>query len=273
MKSIVFGFASFWFGLLFAMHSAATTLPRALVVDQSRLGELSANKLAANFVDRVIHDLPVTEHLDRFQNLDPQVLAAALDSQQKQLAFWINIYNGYTQYLLKTDPGLYLSDRSAFFKKEQIPIAGYTVSMDDIEHGVLRRGAVGFSMGFIRNLSFRKPFIRRFAVDKVDYRIHFALNCGARSCPPVMVYRVDMVNAQLDDNSRYYLNKEVVFDQPRNEIMVPALMRWFRADFGSTEDQLAMLQHFGVLPGGFKPSIAYQDYDWTLAIENYRAFR
>ena len=269
MKSIVFGI--FLFSLALAAHSVAATLPRALVVDQSRLGELSVNKLSANFVDRVIHDLPVAEHLERFRDLDPQVLAAALDSQQKQLAFWINIYNGYTQYLLKTDPGLYLSDRSAFFKKAQIPIAGNTVSMDDIEHGVLRRGAVGFSMGFIRNLSFRKPIIRQFAVNKVDYRIHFALNCGARSCPPVLVYRADTVNAQLDDNSRYYLEQEVFFDRAQNKILVPALMRWFKADFGSTEDQLAMLQHFGVLPGGFEPSIDYQDYDWTLAIENYRA--
>lgn len=270
MKSIGFQVASFLFGFVFAVHSAATPLPRALVVDQSRLGELSVNKLAANFVDRVIHDLPVAEHLERLRDLNPQALAAALDSQQKQLAFWINIYNGYTQHLLKTDPSLYLSDRSAFFKKAQIPIAGYTVSMDDIEHGVLRRGAVGFSMGFIRTLSFRKPFIRQFAVNSVDHRIHFALNCGARSCPPVLVYRADTVNAQLDDNSRYYLEQEVFFDRAQNKILVPALMRWFKADFGSTEDQLAMLQHYGVLPGGFEPDIDYQDYDWTLAIENYR---
>ena len=99
-------------------------LPRTVELDQSTLAEQPVDALSANFVDRVIHDLPVEQHLALFENLDPDALENALDTQEKQLTFWINIYNGYTQYFLKTDPTLYQEDRSDFFKKEQIDIAG-----------------------------------------------------------------------------------------------------------------------------------------------------
>ncbi|WP_372748936.1 DUF547 domain-containing protein [Litorivivens sp.] len=264
MKHLVVGLM-----VLFAW-SMAMAVPRSVEVDQATLADQPAGILAANFVDRVIHDLPVDVHLSLLKGIDPDSLESELDSQQKQLAFWLNIYNGFTQYLLKTDPSLYQQDRSAFFGKEQIAIAGFTVSMDDIEHGVLRRGAVGFSLGFIRNLSFRKPFIRQFAVTEVDYRIHFALNCGARSCPPVMVYQAQGLDRQLDDNSRYYLQKEVRFESDKNRVYVPALLNWFKADFGSTDDQRAMLVRYGVLPEGTQPKIRFLDYDWTMEIENYR---
>lgn len=98
--------------LLLGSVSVAQALPRTVVVDQSQLNTLSAVALSANFVDRVIHDLPVERHLERFASLEAETLEKALDTRQKQLTFWINIYNGYTQHFLKTDPSLYQKDRS-----------------------------------------------------------------------------------------------------------------------------------------------------------------
>ena len=252
--------------------STLMALPRTVELDQSTLAEQPVDALSANFVDRVIHDLPVEQHLALFENLDPDALENALDTQEKQLTFWINIYNGYTQYFLKTDPTLYQEDRSDFFKKEQIDIAGYTVSMEDIEHGVLRRGAVVISFGFIRNLSFRKPFIRQYAVNEVDYRIHFALNCGAKSCPPVVAYQTEWIDRQLDDSSHNYLQSQVEYLPDDNRVYVPALLNWFKADFGSDDEQRAILKKYGVIPQDKNPKIKFLDYDWTIQIENYRAY-
>ena len=250
-----------------------TDIPRTVVVDQPTLNDISYPRLSANFVDRLMHDLPVDRHLEIFKNLDPDSLDDALNTPRKRLTFWLNIYNGFTQYFLKTDPTLYQKNRSAFFKKEQIPIAGYTVSMEDIEHGVLRRGATIWSKGYIRIRAFRKDFIQKYVVDEVDYRIHFALNCGAKSCPPVVAYQVDYVARQFNDNTRYYLNREVEYNKEENIVKVPALMNWFSADFGGSDaDKRAILREYGVLPEGVKPDVKYLPYDWTMMIENYRAY-
>lgn len=245
-------------------------LPRTATADQAMLDSLHPVALSANFVDRVIHDLPVEAHLARFAALEPASLDAQLDTQTRQLAFWINVYNGYTQYFLKADPGPYLDNRSAYFGAEQIHIAGDHVSLEDIEHGVLRRGATIYTLGHVRMLWWRRAFIRRFAVESVDYRLHFALNCGALSCPPVMAYQAERLDEQLDANSRFYLGNAVEYDRAANVVRVPALMRWFSADFGgSATAKRSILRRYGLLPAATKPKLAYLPYDWTMAIENY----
>ena len=64
-------------------------------------------------------------------------LTQELDSDEKKLAFWLNVYNGYIQLRLNANPSDY-EDRREFFKKEQISIAGEKMSFADIEHGIIR---------------------------------------------------------------------------------------------------------------------------------------
>lgn len=248
-------------------------LPLVITLPSQALAQIDPVLVSASFVDQVIHNRPVQHYLDYFQALDADALDAKLNSQPRQLAFWINVYNGYTQYFLKTDPSTYLKDRPTYFSQDQINIVGDRVSLADIEHGVLRRGATIYTLGHIRLLFFRRPFVQRFAVDSVDYRIHFALNCGALSCPAVQPYTGLLLNHQLDANTRDYLHREVRYDAGKNVVEVPALLRWFSADFGGgDDDKLQILRRYGVVPVAATPRITYRKYDWTLQIENYALF-
>jgi len=257
-----------------ASISRPVPLPRVVGLEAKALNAADPVQVSAGFVDQVIHDGPVAAWLTYFQQLDADRLDRALDTQARQLAFWINVYNGYTQHFLKHDPALYLKDRPAYFGKDQIDIAGDRVSLEDIEHGVLRRGATIYTLGHVRALWLRRPFVRRFAVDRVDYRIHFALNCGARSCPPVMPYTAQTLEAQLDAGTRDYLQRQVRYDARANTVAVPALLRWFSADFdgGGGAAKRSILRHYDVIPATAEPTIYYLDYDWTLQIANYALF-
>jgi hypothetical protein len=241
-------------------------------VDQKMLNEISFTRLSSNFVDRVIHDLPVDKHLKILKNVNPDVLDDSLDTPRKRLTFWVNIYNGYTQYFLKKDPSLYKKDRNKFFSKAQIPIAGFNVSMENVEHGVLRKGSTIWSKGYVRVRAFRDDFVQQFAVETVDYRIHFALNCGAKSCPPVIVYEANSVAEQLNENTSYYLNKEVEYNQ-EDVVKVPAVMTWFSADFGgSDEEKRKIFKEYDIIPQDATPQVKYLPYDWTVKIENYKSY-
>lgn len=266
--------------LLGAMPSQAGTisrpavLPFVVLLDSKTLAGADPVQASAGFVDQVIHDQPVQAYLDYFRTLDANALDRRLNSQTRRLAFWVNVYNGYTQHFLKQDPSVYLEDRPKYFSTAQIDIAGDRVSLEDIEHGVLRRGATIYTLGYIRFLFMRSDFIQRFALDTVDYRIHFALNCGARSCPPVQPYTAPLVNQQLDANARDYLQREARYDASQNQVEVPALLRWFSADFdgGSAEAKRSILHRYGVIPAGVSPALTYRQYDWTLHIANYALF-
>ncbi len=56
-------------------------------------------------------------------------------------------------------------------------------SLDEIEHGILWRSKCKLSLGYFNKI-FKSRFEKAFRVDKLDYRIHFALNCGAPEMNP-----------------------------------------------------------------------------------------
>ena len=240
-------------------------------VDQDRLRDESLPMVAANMLDRVIHNQDVSKHMAILKAVDPDKLDRQLSTDALRRCFWIDLYNAYSQYFLKKDPSLYKSDRNEFFKKDQIDVAGFTVNMNDIEHGVLRRGATIWSKGHVR-IPFRNDFVNKFKVDKVDWHIHFALNCGAKSCPPICVYLPGKVDEQLDKGAKYYLNKECSYDKKDNKVTVPALMNWFSDDFGNKDDKRRILAGNGIIPDSSDPEIDYKDYDWTMMIDNYKQF-
>lgn len=159
------------------------------------------------------------------QNLQQQLQTDAIKK-----AFWLNIYNAFVQKLLSEDPEKYKS-RNAFFSDKQIVIASQKLSLDDIEHDILRRSKIKWSLGYL-NKPFAGKFEKAFRVDKPDKRIHFALNCGAKSCPPIAYYDPEKIEMQLRLATVNYLKNETEYDTTSNIIYLPKIMDWFRGDFG-----------------------------------------
>jgi len=94
---------------------------------------------------------PPTESLiDAIKNISEETLQQLKDDDYKK-AFWLNIYNAYTQIILSKNPGEY-KKRSAFFNDNQINIAGIRLSQDDIEHGILRHSKIKWSLGYLNKL-------------------------------------------------------------------------------------------------------------------------
>ena len=184
-----------------------------------------------------------------------------------RMVFWINVYNSFILLLLRGNPDLY-DDRKAFFTQPQFTVAGQRMSFDDIEHGILRRSKIKLSLGYVN-----KPVVseaeKMLRVKSVDWRLHFALNCGAASCPPIEIYRPDTLDAQLSSRARHYLEGTSVFEPNHNRVTVTALMNYYRGDFGGTAGMREILASFGIIPTGAKPEIRFHGYDWSLRLEQF----
>jgi hypothetical protein len=200
--------------------------------------------------------------------LEPDRLAAALDRPGAWRAFWLNVYNAIVQRVLAEDPSRY-EGRRQFFTTPWLTVAGRKLSLDDVEHDLLRAGQWKYGLGYVPN-----PLTGRFAgrvgTDAVDPRIHFALNCGAAACPPIAVYTPGAVDDQLDRATGTYLESVVEHDPDRGVVAVPRQCLWFRGDFRGKRGVLAMLRRHGLLPTGARPRLTHADYDWTLDPGNYR---
>ena len=180
------------------------------------------------------------------------VNVAALNRKQ-QLAYWINVYNintvativeGYPVGSIRdlsTDPLIF-----TVFKKDRVPFHGALLSLDDVENAKIRD-------------TFHDP------------RIHFAINCAAKSCPPIRIeaYNGANVDAQLDDQVRRFVAARVRFTRSGDELTIHTtkIMDWFSKDFG---DAVVFLRKYAspdqqkLIAAAKDVDLDYDDYDWTL---------
>jgi len=189
--------------------------------------------------------------LDRYLKILEETEPKKL-SRNEQFAFYINAYNAWTIKLILTGyPGIKsIKDLGSIFKspwKKQIArIDGDIITLDHIEHDILRPG-------------FKDP------------RVHFAINCAAKSCPPLRPepYRADILDRQLDEMARAFIN-----DSRRNRfegrtLYVSSIFKWFSEDFH--DDVVGFfLKHAQwdlkkqLENSKSKVKVKYLDYDWSL---------
>ncbi|MFZ1750641.1 MAG: DUF547 domain-containing protein, partial [Saprospiraceae bacterium] len=140
-------------------------------------------------------------------------------------------------------------------------------SFADIEHGILRRSQHEYFLGYLTKL-FPSSIEKMLRVQKRDWRIHFALNCGAKSCPPVAVYDVDRLDEQLNASAMSYLKTFTTYNKTENIASVTSLFSWFRGDFGGLAGIKTILKDRGLIPDrSVRLKTSY--YDWTLDLGNF----
>ena len=210
------------------------------------------------------------------RSFDPRKLA----KEQDRMAFWINIYNvllihgvvayGETRSLLKI--------RGAFERIAYV-IGGYRYSLDDIEHGVLRGNRAHFLIPGVR---FARQDPRRMqALSAVDPRIHFALVCGASSCPPIGIYEAEKLDHQLDLAAGNFINNGgVEVNRKESRVALSRIFQWYSPDFGGRwmgvgkrsaalrfiAKFLAEAERDYVLNHIDSLRVGYQHYDWALNV-------
>jgi len=195
---------------------------------------------------------------------------ATLATREQRLAFWINLYNalvvdaviafGVQRSVTEGFAGVV-----RFFRRAAYNVGGYRFSCDDIEHGVLRANR---GHPFIPGPQFGPSDPRRaFVVEPLDPRIHFALNCASRSCPPIGVYDAARIDAQLEVATRSFLDAEVHVDPERGEVCLSSILKWFGGDFGDV--RAFVRRHLGDDPRSEwlrdrVARISYTPYNWAL---------
>ncbi len=188
-------------------------------------------------------------------------------------AFWINVYNTIALHaIVHFHIKLTVWERPNFFLASEYNIGGYRFSLDDIEHGILRgnRRRWKFFAPPFRGKDPRKAFM---LIDR-DPRIHFALNFGARSNPPVHIYSPATLNRDLDDASRSFLNDSAfTFDHATGTARCTKIVKRYAADFGEDKaERLRFLANFlddadirtVLLEEPWTVRLRYISFDWHL---------
>lgn len=227
--------------------------------------EMTPNVLSQELLEGLRNNRDVNHIVQSIASLSPENLAAALDTRAKKEAFWINTYNGMVQYLLTEEPKLF-DDRSSFFDTPRFTVAGEPLSPNEMEHGIIRGGENRLGLGYVPQI-FSSKFERTFRIKGGDSRVHFALNCGASSCPPVEIYYPESLEEQIDARVKNYLADHSTIEERggKQVVVTSPLFKWFKGDFRDHDGVDDFLVDYGVLNEENKSmKREYEDYDWTL---------
>jgi hypothetical protein len=199
----------------------------------------------------------------------PGVDLAGLAGREARLAFWINVYNALVFHgVVALGVRRTVREVRRFFARVAYRVGGVVLTADDVEHGILRGNA---RHGLLRRRPFRPGDPRlALAIRPVDPRIHFAITCGAQSCPPIGVYRAAALGQQLDLAARNFLNQEVALDA-RGCVTCSRILDWYAEDFGGAGGIGPLLLRYldggpvrAAVGGRARPCDAYRAYDWSL---------
>jgi hypothetical protein len=206
---------------------------------------------------------PVDKTLAQLEALPLASLQTALDTDTRKKAFWINTYNAFFQ-TLRTEQQV---DKPAIYRQKLVTIAGQAFSLDHIEHGILRKNRIKLSLGYLPNL-FAPTLLKKLAVQEVDYRIHFALNCGAKSCPPIAFYSPERLEQQLEIATLSFLEGETEVFPEKKEIHVTRLFQWFMGDFGGRSGIKRILKEKLKLETAGR-KLVFKKYNWEEELDNF----
>jgi len=163
------------------------------------------------------------------------------DKSQKAKAYWINAYNAYTVKLIVDNyPVSSITDLHGGkpWDVSWIKLGGSTYSLNNIEHDILR------------------PIWK-------DARIHFAVNCAAKSCPPIAnkAYTVGNMNALLDSSTKKFINNSSYNSVSSSSLTLSKIFDWYKEDFG---DLITYINKYSSVDVGSGASISFKDYNWSL---------
>lgn len=238
-----------------------------MVFTISSQNKINYNEVSQDLLTNIINKKPYQKQIEILANSSLNDLVNQLKTDKQKIAFWVNIYNSFIQISLSKNPDLY-KDKSNFFSEERIKIAGEVLSFDDIEHGIIRKSRIKISLGYLRKW-FPAKWERKLRVENIDWRIHFALNCGAKSCPPVAIYTAKNLDKELDFMTTEYLKEQTEYDATSKTAKSVALFSWFRGDFGGKCGVKKILFDYKITSEKPK-NIDFKSYDWTLLLGNYR---
>lgn len=161
------------------------------------------------------------------------------------LAFYLNAYNAWVLHniLQKYPTKGPLEGETFFFHGKRIRLEGKKISLDTLEQKIIRP-------------RFQEP------------RIHFALNCAARSCPPLAPYafRAETLDRDLDALSRAFSRTEgaATLDKAGKKLRVSKIFDWYGEDFAAGGGVIAFINRYGKRDFDTALAVEPMEYDWSL---------
>ncbi|MEP1486954.1 MAG: DUF547 domain-containing protein [Algibacter sp.] len=188
-----------------------------------------------------IHANP--ESLNEVLKLAESISVIKSDAKNYQ-AFWINAYNlSVIKGIIDNYPTNSPLDNGGFFDKTTYSLGGKQITLNDIEHKLLRA-------------QFNDP------------RFHFVLVCGALGCPPLInkAYLPNTLDSQLEKQTKIAINGSFLrVDTKKKRVKASQIMEWYKDDFTMNKtSEIDFINKYRTEKLESKFKLSYFPYDWKV---------
>jgi tetratricopeptide (TPR) repeat protein len=193
--------------------------------------------------DGKLVDLEALHHSDamrRFRVASLELQTVDLSGVDDRKIVFINLYNAMVLHALvrrHRDSNLGIIERAKFFSRVSFMFADrLTLTLDQIEHGLLRHNRPAPSF-LVAKAPFDANDRRLKLCAAFDPRVHFALNCGAVSCPALEFFDRATSHKLLQIATEHFLD-ETMAVHAADTIECSKILDWYGADFGDSPDEI-----------------------------------
>ena len=214
---------------LLASVLAAPTAAAQPAVEEPLDAILGAVVQSDGLVDYDLLKRSYTDELEAVLKAIAATDARSLTSDAKKTAFLLNAYNAHVLKRVVDSPRARNLERQGLFDaffETPVRVAGQRMTLNQLEHGVLRRqntvdGAAVPSAA------------RALRPGRLDARIHAGLNCAAVSCPPLVreAFTAARVRGQLDRAWTAFLRSPRAVRVSGDRVVLSSIFDWFADDF------------------------------------------
>lgn len=180
------------------------------------------------------------EYLDILKNNPPQ----SSWSKNKEMVYWINLYNAFTIHsIVEKYPVSSVMDLEGgkVWDKKKIVIDGKSLTLNNIEKDKLLK-------------RFKEP------------RVHFAVNCAAASCPPLLnkAWTEDNVQRYYEKQAKAFINNSKYNSVSAKSVEASQIFNWYASDFGGSDKVLPYFQKYSETEIKKNAKVSFKEYDWKL---------
>lgn len=176
------------------------------------------------------------KYLDQLKKAKPNKL-----SRNEQVAFWINAYNAHTINLVVQKypiTSIMKLNGGKVWTTKKLSIGGRTITLSNIEKNILIK-------------KYKEP------------RVHFAVNCAAKSCPPLMnkAWTGAKLNADLNRMTKKFISNKKFNKISGKSAKLSKIFDWYKKDFGNVA---TFINRYSSSKISKKTTITYFKYNWNL---------
>jgi len=197
-----------------------------------------------NYKGIVKNPFALDEYLNFIEQISPDSHPDYFKTEDSKKAYWINVYNALILKIMIENPGKDILD---------IGYIGHDVFLKRFKVGNKR-----ISPSFIENKILRKM---------KDPRIHFAINCASKSCPPLgnrILLETDL-DKQLDQKAFKFINNtdNVFINHKEQTIYLNKIFKWFEKDFENLKSYISIYLDDIDMDLIKNYNIKFFKYDWS----------